>query len=62
MDNRIIPLNVQQEGQARRESQRQLFLRNQGIGLLLVAAAVLVYRVVKTPTGWIFPTGWWRLW
>jgi hypothetical protein len=62
MDNRIQPLSVQQEGKVRREFQRQRFHRNQAVGLLLAAAAVLAYRLAHTPSGWIFPAGWWRLW
>lgn len=62
MDFQLKPLNVQQERKARREAQRLLFRRNQAIGLLLLAGAVLVYRLLHTPAGWIFPHGWWRLW
>jgi len=62
MDNKLIPYNVQQERQARREAQRRLFHRNQAIGLLLAAAAVLAYRLLHTPSGWLLPPGWWRLW
>jgi hypothetical protein len=29
--------------------------------LLIVAAVVLLYRLLHTPSGWLFPTGWWRL-
>lgn len=53
---------VQQERKARREAQRAQFTRNQAIGLLLAAAAVLAYRLSHTPSGWLFPAGWWRLW
>ena len=62
MDNKLISYNVQQERQARREAQRLLFHRNQAIGLLLAAAGVLAYRLLHTPSGWLFPPGWWRLW
>ena len=62
MDNKLISYNVQQERQARREAQRCLFNRNQAIGLLLAASAVLAYRLLHTPSGWLFPPGWWRLW
>ena len=62
MDNKLIGYNVQQERQARREAQRRLFHRNQAIGLLLAAAGVLTYRLLHTPSGWLFPPGWWRLW
>ena len=62
MDNKLESYGVQQQRAARRDSQRGLFHRNQAIGLLLAAAAVLVYRLLHTPSGWLFPPGWWRLW
>ena len=62
MNNKLESYGVQQERAARRESQRRLFHRNQAIGLLLTAAAVLAYRLLHTPSGWLFPPGWWRLW
>jgi len=62
MNNKLESYGVQQERAARRESQRRLFYRNQAIGLLLAAAAVLAYRLLHTPSGWLFPAGWWRLW
>ena len=61
MDNRYKPLNVQQERSALRAIQHKLFQRNQAIGLLLVAAVILIYRLFHTPSGWLFPAGWWRL-
>lgn len=51
-----------QERNARREAQRALFTQNQAIGLILVAVGVLAWRLLCTPSGWLFPTGWWRLW
>lgn len=62
LENKLLSYAVQQERKARREAQRLLFRRNQAVGLLLLAAAVLVYRLLHTPAGWIFPQGWWRLW
>ncbi len=62
MDNRLQSLNTRQKRAARRDEQRRLFRRNQAIGVLLIALAVLVYRLLRTPSGWIFPQGWWRLW
>ena len=38
------------------------FVRNQRFGLLLVAVAVLLWRLTQVPRGWWFPAGWWRLW
>jgi hypothetical protein len=62
VDFNLKPYNVQQLRQARRDAQRRLFHRNQAIGLLLAAGAVLAYRLLHTPAGWLFPPGWWRLW
>jgi hypothetical protein len=62
MNNTIQSLAAEQERKARREVQRRSFHRNQAIGLLLTAAAVLAYRLFHTPSGWLFPQGWWRLW
>jgi hypothetical protein len=62
MDNKLIPYDLQQQRQARREAQLRLFHRNQAIGLLLTAAAILTYRLLHIPSGWLFPPGWWRLW
>jgi hypothetical protein len=62
VDNRLESYAVRQERDARREGQRKSFQRNQAIGLLVAAAAVLVYRLLHTPSGWLFPPGWWRLW
>jgi hypothetical protein len=62
LDNNLESYAVQQERDARREGQRKSFHRNQAIGLLVAAAAVLVYRLLHTPSGWLFPPGWWRLW
>lgn len=62
MNNPLKSHAVQQERKARREAQRLQFTRNQAIGLLLAAAAVLAYRLLHTPSGWLFSPGWWRLW
>ncbi len=51
-----------QEGRERREEQGRAFRRNQAVGLLVLAGAVLVYRLLHTPSGWVLPAGWWRLW
>jgi hypothetical protein len=62
MDNKLENYSVLQERNARRDAQRKAFHRNQAIGLLLAAAAVLTWRLLHTPSGWLFPPGWWRLW
>ena len=36
--------------------------RSQRVGLVLVALAVLAWRLAHVPRGWWFPAGWWRLW
>lgn len=62
VDYRLKPLDQVQAAKVRRESQRRLFHRNQAIGLLLAAGAILAYRLLHAPSGWLFPPGWWRLW
>ncbi len=62
MENKLESFAVQQQRQASRNNQRAQFHRNQAIGLLLAAAAVLAWRLLHTPSGWLFPQGWWRLW
>ena len=57
---RIKPYREQLEEQARRERQRQLYRRNQTVGLLLLAAGILVWWLFRTNPRWIFPSGWWR--
>ena len=62
MDFRLDSHAAKQQRKASREAQTKTFRRNQAIGLLLFAAAILAYRLVHTPSGWLFPPGWWRLW
>jgi hypothetical protein len=57
---RIKPYKQQAEERARRAGQRRIFRRNQVFGLLLVAAAILIWRLFHTNPAWIFPPGWWR--
>ena len=45
----------------RRDEQRRVFRRNQVLGLVLVAAAILVWWLLRTNPDWILPPGWWRL-
>lgn len=52
----------EREAANRRAEQRQLFRRNQMLGLLLVAAAVLAWGMLRAPKGWLFPPGWWKFW
>jgi hypothetical protein len=60
VDRRIKPYPEEQAEQARRAAQTQLYRRNQAIGLVLVAAAILLFWVFRTNPSWIFPPGWWR--
>lgn len=60
VEHRIKPYQLQAEEQARRAEQRRIFRRNQAFGLLLIAAAILTWRLFHTNPAWIFPTGWWR--
>jgi hypothetical protein len=61
VDTRIKPhLEVVAE-KARRAEQQRAFRRNQVFGLLLVAAAILLWWLFHTNPRWIFPPGWWRL-
>jgi len=62
VDNKLENYAVQQERKGRRDLQRSHFYRNQALGLLIAAGAVLLYRLFHIPTRWLFPQGWWRLW
>jgi hypothetical protein len=57
----IKPYFQEAPRKARRERQREIYLRYQVFGLLLVAAAILVWGLLHTHPNWIFPPGWWRL-
>jgi hypothetical protein len=61
VDTRIKPYLAQVDAAARREVQRKRYKRNQVFGLMLVAAAILIWWLFHTNSGWIFPPGWWRL-
>jgi hypothetical protein len=61
VDTRTKPYLAQIDAEARREGQRRRYKRNQIFGLMLVAAAILVWWLFHTNPGWIFPPGWWRL-
>jgi len=53
---------AQREADERRTQRRQLFRRNQMLGLLLLAGAILAFGMLRAPKGWLFPPGWWKLW
>lgn len=59
-ESRIKPFREVEEGRRRRELQERVFRRNQVYGLLIFAAAIVVWWLVHTNPAWIFPRGWWR--
>ena len=61
VDTRTKPYLAQVDAEARREGQRRRYKRNQIFGLMLIAAAILVWWLFHTNPGWIFPLGWGRL-
>ena len=60
VDRRIKPYLEEQAELARREAQTRIYRRNEAIGLVLIALAILVFWLFRTNPKWIFPTGWWR--
>jgi hypothetical protein len=60
VETRIKPYLEQEAEQEARDEQRRLARRNQMLGLVLIAAAILVWWLFHTNPKWIFPTGWWR--
>ncbi len=60
VESRIKPYFEEQAEMARRAKQTRVYKRNQAIGLVLVALAILVFRLFRTNPKWIFPPGWWR--
>ena len=61
VDRRIKPYFEEKAEQERRAEQTRAYKRNQAIGLVLVAGAILTFWLFRTNPAWIFPTGWWRL-
>ncbi|HVW77937.1 MAG TPA: hypothetical protein VHB45_10005 [Alloacidobacterium sp.] len=43
-------------------SNAQEYRRRQVIGLLLIAAVLLLIAVLRAPAHTIFPRGWWHVW
>jgi len=60
VERRIKPHQQQIAEQERREVQRHAFRRNQVFGMLIIAAAILVWWLFHTNSKWIFPPDWWR--
>ena len=62
MSQNHIPQQHQLVAEGLREAgQRRRFRRNQIFGLLIIAALILLSWLLRTQSGWILPTGWWRL-
>ena len=61
VERRIKPYFEEQAEIQRRVAQTRAYRRNQVIGLLMVAAAILAWWLWHTNPAWIFPSGWWRL-
>jgi hypothetical protein len=60
VERRIKPYFQEVEEKVRRAEQRLLYRRNQAFGLVMVAAAILIWWLFHTNSKWIFPPGWWR--
>jgi ferric-dicitrate binding protein FerR (iron transport regulator) len=60
VDRRITPYKEQKAAEDAREAQRRATVRNQAVGMVILAAAALVWWLVHTNPGWIFPAGWWH--
>jgi hypothetical protein len=60
VQTRIKPHSQQVAEKARRAEQTRVYRRNQILGLVLVAAVILLWGLFRTNPGWIFPPGWWR--
>jgi hypothetical protein len=60
VETRIKPHSQQAAEHAARAEQRRLYRRNQALGLMIIAAAILIWWLFHTNPKWIFPPGWWR--
>jgi hypothetical protein len=60
VQTRIKPHLEQVAEKARRAEQTRAYRRNQVLGLVLVAAAILLWTLLHTNPSWIFPPCWWR--
>jgi hypothetical protein len=60
VQSRIKPYYQEVAERTARERQQRVYRRNEVIGVLLVAAAVLLVWLLRTNPAWIFPPGWWR--
>jgi hypothetical protein len=60
VQTRIKPHYQQVAEKGRRAEQTRVYRRNQILGLVLVAVAILLWWLFHTNPKWIFPPGWWR--
>ena len=60
VQTRIKPYFQEVAEKTRRREQQRIFRRNQVFGLVLVAAVILIFWLLRTNPKWIFPPGWWR--
>jgi hypothetical protein len=60
VQKRVKPYLQEAAAKSPRARQQEVYRRYQVFGLLLVAAAILVWSLVHTNPKWIFPSGWWR--
>jgi hypothetical protein len=61
VERRIKPYFEDVAELERRAAQTRVYRRNQALGLLLIAAAIVGWWLWHTNPAWIFPAGWWRL-
>ncbi len=60
VQTRIKPYLQEVAEKAARTVQLRRYRRNQVFGLVLVAAAILLFWLLRANPTWIFPPGWWR--
>ncbi|MGB8262141.1 MAG: hypothetical protein WCE75_17415 [Terracidiphilus sp.] len=61
VEMRIKPHRQQVDETERRAAQSLRFRRAQVFGVLMVAAAILLWWLVRANPRQLFPPGWWRL-
>jgi hypothetical protein len=59
-DPRIQPHLEQKDAASRRAAQLRAFRRNQVLGLVLFAAAILAWWYFHTNKSWIWTPNWWK--
>jgi hypothetical protein len=57
---RIKLRSKQPDARTRREQQTYHYRRSQIFGVLMMAAAILLWTLFHTNPNWLFPPGWWR--